>query len=293
MWTNLIVGVLLLGTQPAQATDTTFPVDPRARLRVEGLHGDLVVRTWDRAEMRVKVTDAEGSRLRVSSGPTTVSLVLDPLHWGPGRSSGSGDLDITLPATMSMSVGGTDCDVSIDGAQGEVVVQTVQGDVRLRGGAGVVQLRTVDGDIHASGARARVDAHAVNGDIQLSDLTGDVVVETMSGDVQMVRVDAGAVDASTVAGDIAYDGTIRDAGRYTLRTHSGDVTVAMQPAANAVIGVSTFDGDFQADIPVQLTEQSKGKRFSFTLGSGSARVDLESFSGDIRIARPGFSATTH
>lgn len=292
MWTSILAGLVMLGAQSAQ-TDTTFAVDARARLRMEGLNGDVVVRTWDRPEMRVKVTDAEGSRLRVSSGPSTVSLTLDPVSWGPGRSRGSGDLDITMPATMSASINGLDGDVSVEGSRGEVVVQTTQGDIRVTGGGGLVQLRTVHGDIDASGIRGRVDAHAVNGDIKLTDVVGDAVATTMSGDVHLVRVDAASVDASSVSGDIAYDGAIKDAGRYALKSHSGDVTVAMPASANAIISVSTFNGDFQADIPVQLTEQQKGTRFSFTLGSGSARVDLESFSGDIRLARPGFAATTH
>jgi len=37
---------------------------------------------------------------------------------------------------------------------------------------------------------------------------------------------------------------------------------------------------------VQLTGKTK-HRFSFTIGSGSARLELESFDGDIRLCRPG------
>ena len=52
------------------------------------------------------------------------------------------------------------------------------------------------------------------------------------------------------------------------------------------VSVSTFNGDFSACFPVQLTGKTK-HRFNFTLGSGSARLELESFSGDIKICRPG------
>jgi hypothetical protein len=37
---------------------------------------------------------------------------------------------------------------------------------------------------------------------------------------------------------------------------------------------------------VQLQTKSK-HRFSFTIGSGSARLELESFNGDIQICHPG------
>ena len=53
--------------------------------------------------------------------------------------------------------------------------------------------------------------------------------------------------------------------------------------------VRTFQGDFTSDFPVQLPEgqnaRSGSKRFNFTLGSGSARIELQSFGGDIVLAR--------
>ncbi len=56
----------------------------------------------------------------------------------------------------------------------------------------------------------------------------------------------------------------------------------------------TFQGDFAADFPVQLPEgqnaRSGSKRFNFTLGSGSARIELQSFGGDIVLARKAITS---
>jgi hypothetical protein len=57
--------------------------------------------------------------------------------------------------------------------------------------------------------------------------------------------------------------------------------------------VSTFSGDFESDFPVPLRETRKGRRFSFSLGSGSAQVSLESFQGTIRLVRPGHAPRDH
>lgn len=283
MWTTLLAGALLVAA-PQQA-DTTFAVDPKARLRMEDLRGDLVIRTWDRPEMRVHISDAEeGFHPRVAAGAATVSLWVER----EGRRTTSGtDLELTIPATMSVALTGPGGDVQIDGVQGEISVESAHGDIQVRGGSGLVQLHTMQGDIGLSGARGRVEVNAASGDLQLSDIVGDIVAETMSGDVSLEKVDAATVRASSVSGDVTYDGTVKEGGRYSLSTHSGDVTFGMPQGAGATISVSTFTGDFDAEIPVQLTEQSKGRRFSFTLGSGSARVELESFSGDIRLARAG------
>ena len=59
---------------------------------------------------------------------------------------------------------------------------------------------------------------------------------------------------------------------------------------SATVSVSTFNGEFESDFPVPLKETRKGKRFSFTLGGGSAQVSLESFQGTVRLVRPGHIA---
>jgi hypothetical protein len=94
---------------------------------------------------------------------------------------------------------------------------------------------------------------------------------------------------STVNGDITFNGTVRDNGAYRLTTHSGDVRAGLSATANATVFVRTFQGDFSSDFPIQLpagqSRDSGSKRFNFTLGTGSARIELQSFNGDIHIAR--------
>ncbi len=283
MWNAILVMTVM--AVPALQQDTLVGVDPRARLRMEGVHGDVVIHTWDRPEMKVHVSEANGARLRISTGGPTVNVGLEPASgfWS-GRSE-SGDFELTIPATMSIGVSGPNGDVHIDGSQGEVNVETASGDVQLRGGAGLVSIRTVSGDVVVDQARARTEVHVTSGDVHLTGVTGDVVAETVNGDLAMRQIDAASVQASTVSGDIQYEGTVKDGGRYSLSSHNGDVTFAMPSGAGAVIAVNTFSGEFNTDIPVQLTEQRQGKRFSFTLGSGGARIELESFSGDIHLAR--------
>lgn len=93
----------------------------------------------------------------------------------------------------------------------------------------------------------------------------------------------------TVNGEVTFNGTIRDNGVYRLGTHNGDIRVGLGGASNATVFVRTFQGDFAADFPVQLpagqNARSGSKRFNFTLGSGSARIELQSFGGDIVLAR--------
>jgi DUF4097 and DUF4098 domain-containing protein YvlB len=166
-------------------------------------------------------------------------------------------------------------------------VETVQGEIVVEGGEGLVSLQSVEGRVALRGAKGRIEVHSVNEDLLIAASSGDVTAETVNGEIVLERVDATGLAASTVNGDIEYDGPLRNGGRYALSSHNGDLTLTVAEGTNAAVSVSTFNGEFESEFPVTLTEARKGKRFSFTLGSGSAQVSLESFQGSIRLVRPG------
>src|SRR6266704_2308863 len=155
-----------------------------------------------------------------------------------------------------------------------------------RGGAGYVSLKSVEGAIALQEAKGRVEVNTVNEDVTLTDISGDITAETVSGGIELEGIESANVDVSTVSGDVLYQGTIKDAGHYRFSTHNGDVTLAVPEKTNATISVATFNGDFASSFPVSVTGTTK-HRFGFTIGSGSARIDLETFNGDIRLRRPG------
>lgn len=282
MFLGMFAGVLLLAAPAFQTVDTTFAVDPRGRLRIDDVRGDLRIRTWSRPAIRVSARRDDLEALRIVGGGPLVRL-------GRARPHEEGDYEITIPTTMALAITDANADVDVDGAGADVSIETVRGHVRVRGGAGGVLVRTTQGDIEISSARGGVEAHAASGDIAVDDVEGDVQVETISGDVTLRRIASSSVQASTVSGDVVYDGTIRDGGRYTLGTHSGDVAIGIPASANASISIATFSGEFETDIPMQLTDTEGRQRFTLTLGSGSARVSVQSFSGDVRLKRPGFA----
>jgi DUF4097 and DUF4098 domain-containing protein YvlB len=197
------------------------------------------------------------------------------------------DLVITAPSWMPLDLSGVYTDVSVAGARGPISVETVQGEVDVEGGDGLVSLQSVQGSVGLKGAKGRLEVHSVNEDVRVSGSSGEVTAETVNGDITLSRVDATSVTASSVNGELEYDGTLSNGGRYAFSTHNGDVTISVPEGSNAAVSVSTFNGEFASEFPVTLTETRKGKRFSFTLGSGSAQVTLESFQGTIQLVRPG------
>jgi DUF4097 and DUF4098 domain-containing protein YvlB len=274
-----VMFAMLLAAAPQQM-DTLVAVPQGTRLDLTNRRGDVVIRTWDRREVRLSSDEDRGSVRIEREG--AVLQVRTP--WDGGHSV---DLKLMVPRDMPIRLNGMDTDVHIQGAGAEVDVQTLNGDITVVGGAGYVNLRTVHGEIDLSDAKARVNAGTVSEDITMHNVEGDIRAETVNGDITLLGVRSSNVTAEAVTGDLTYQGTVRPSGHYALTTHSGDVTMGVPPDANATIRVSTYQGDFQADYPVRMIGSTEDREFTFTLGNGSASITLSSFSGSVRVRRPG------
>ncbi len=280
----ILAAAALAAAPLPQRTDTTFAVDPKATLAIENLSGRVVIHTWDQARVQLHATGEGAGHIDVARAGSTVRLEPESRRWGERDI----DYELTIPATMGIRLSGTDTDVDISGAGADVSVESVGGDIRVSGGNGVIGLRSVQGSVTLSGARGRIGAHSVSDDVRLSDIVGEVRAETISGDIVLDGVDSNSVTASTVSGDVDFRGGMRRDGRYSLTSHSGDLTLRLPDRPDATVSVSTFSGDFDTEFPVQLSgSRQRGRQFTFTLGSGSARLELESFSGDIELKRGG------
>lgn len=278
---------LLLTALLSQATtDTTFAVRRGQRLEVSAYSGSITVKAWSRDEVRVTGDLGRRDALTIEAGSTTVSVRTQG-RWGPASDA---DIVIRIPTWMAVSTSGVQTDIVVDGCKCAIEAETVSGDVTVRGGEGSVDLQTVEGGIIATDINGRVSVETVNDDVVLTRVTGEVRAETVNGDITMVDIRSASVRASTVDGDVHYAGTIQDQGLYELATHDGDLLVTMAESANASVTVNTFSGSFESEFPVTISGKTQQRKFTFTLGTGSARVMLESFDGDIQLVRPGSSA---
>jgi DUF4097 and DUF4098 domain-containing protein YvlB len=272
----------------SQQTDTQVAVRQGTRLEVTNLGGSIIVKTWMQNAVRVHAEHSDRLAIQVVLDAAALTIKAPSQH---GSSQGV-EYTITAPRWMALNLSGINTDVEVDGTEAPITVETVSGDVRCRGGSGYVSLQSVSGSVGLQEAKGRVEVHSVSDNITLTDVSGDIVGETVSGDVRLEGVESKNVDISTVSVNVVYDGTIADDGHYRYSTHDGDVVIVIPDKTNATITVSTFNGDFDSSFPVSVTE-TKRHRFSFTIGSGSARLELSTFNGDIKLRRPGHLHDQH
>jgi DUF4097 and DUF4098 domain-containing protein YvlB len=147
----------------------------------------------------------------------------------------------------------------------------------------------VSGDLYAERLDGTIELRSVSGDVSLTGGTGPVIdLETVSGDVELLDVTAKEVVGQTVSGEIAFRGPLQQNGSYDFATTSGDIEVSLPRTPDATLSAATFSGRMSSDLPVSR-EEGRRRRFRYdaTWGSGSAKLAMESLSGNlvIRAAR--------
>jgi DUF4097 and DUF4098 domain-containing protein YvlB len=266
----------------ALPNDTTLTVDVRRgqRLDVQAHNGRVTIHTWAREEVRIQSTGrslpeiaSAGSVLHIDNGPGR-------------RRDGEDDLTLIIPAAMDIRVDAVGGDVVVENAGGAVEVQSVEGEVNVSGGRGIIILHSVSGGISVTGARGKIDLNTVSEGIKGSDLEGTITAETVSDEIRLTGIRSDDVSATSVSGDMTYEGTMAPAGRYHFSSHSGDCIIEVPAGVRADLDISTYSGDFESDFPVTVSDR-RGKRFTASVGGGGAKVALESFSGSIHLVRAG------
>jgi DUF4097 and DUF4098 domain-containing protein YvlB len=194
-------------------------------------------------------------------------------------------------------------------------LRSLAGSIRVSNVKGELRAEAMSGTVEASNTGKTVWLKSLSGDVSVAgaDPGGDLTVSTMSGRATARNIRARGLDASTVSGDIylldvvcdrasvrsingavEYKGEFAKSGRYEIRAHAGNVSLALGQAPGFEIEAETFSGSIRSDLPI--TERpgsgqeghSRGPRrqtLRGTYGDGSAVVQIRTFSGNITIVK--------
>jgi len=280
MLTMMAAALAVLAT--TTHVDTTIAVRQGTRLEVDNFGGSVTVVAWPKNAIRLQADRPFHNRIALEDNEGVLAL-RSIGRMGP---PGTVEYSLQVPKWMEIRIAGVFTGASVSGTEAPVKIETVKGDIVVKGGREFLELQTVEGSVSVEGARGKVEAHSVNEGVSLVDVDGEINAESVNGEVVLKKIRSGQVECSSVNGDLDYDGELRDGGRYSFSTHNGAITVSLPAKPSVDITVSTFNGEFESAYPVSFTRQH-GKRFRFTLGSGGADLELESFQGNIRLRRAG------
>jgi DUF4097 and DUF4098 domain-containing protein YvlB len=112
-------------------------------------------------------------------------------------------------------------------------------------------------------------------------------METVSGDAQLVGSAAFSdLSLKSISGDFNVEAALAGDGKLVGETLSGDMRVRLPIVTSAAVTLHTFSGEVRSAFGGGTTSgDDRRERQEFKIGDGRARVDLSSFSGDIRLEK--------
>jgi hypothetical protein len=279
-----------------ESYEVDLPVTPGDRLVVDNPLGPVVLKAWDRPEIRI-LADKRGpshelvSRLRVHGtlGDGVAQVTTRLLLIGPQGEIGlpmwsvSVALEVDAPRGMQVVAQTFNGDLSADGFSAGAALVTNGGHVQASNIGGDVSTRAEDGDQELDAIRGDVDSVGGDGDVDLDDVRGQRLdARVQGGSIHARRVQAGVVHLSTLSGDITFSGMINDGGSYQLATYSGSVQAQVSPADGGftLLAASPSPPEIGG---VLVAAGAQGGVTRAVYGAGSARMEIVTQSGTIAV----------
>lgn len=274
------------GLAAQERVDETRAAPADGSVEIRNVAGSITIAGWDREEVRVTGTldrDVEGLAIDRSGPRTRIEVRL------PGNRDGrdvSADLEIRVPRGSGVTVSGVSAGISVREVDGELDLKTVSGAVDVGPGSGSVRAESISGQVRVDGGRNGVRARSTSGRVLVRDVSGTVEASSVSGTVEVSGSTFRDVRLETVSGGVRFEGGVTRDATVRMESMSGSLDVVVPREVDGAFRLSSFSGSLSVGFEAAV-ERSEGvgagRDAEFTLGSGSARFDLESFSGSINV----------
>lgn len=266
-----------------RAIDERRALKADARVRISNVAGSIEVATWDRSEVYVTGELGRGAeKLDISGSDGNLEIVVrTPKNT---RNVSGSDLRVMLPAGVALSVDAVSADVTVQGIKGKVVVASVSGEISLSLSSDEVEARSVSGDLVLRSPTKAATLNTISGDVRASGPAGKLRLETVSGDAELIGGGSfSELNLKSISGDFNVEAALAGDGRLVGETLSGEMRVRLPATTSALVSLHTFSGEVRSAFGGAPSGEERRERQEFKIGDGRARVDLSSFSGDIRL----------
>jgi hypothetical protein len=273
------LGIVLLAGASVSPGDTLLDVREGDRLVISDFRGTVVVDSWAGTQLRARAGTKESRGFVVSRSGSELKLSLeDGTHRGRRE-----ELWLTLPRWMDLELSGRELEVDVTGLDGDVEVWNLRGDLVFAEMGGSLEARSVEGSIEARSLTGSARLRTGDDEIRVSSSTASLDLETVDGDIEMEGVRTSRISAESTDGEIVFSGSLLQGGNYGFFSHGGEISLHILPPASFRAAILSYGGRFESEFPVRAAGFRSGESLEFTVGSGSARIVVETFSGPVRL----------
>jgi hypothetical protein len=297
-------------TQNQEVSPKSIPAG--SHVTVTTGRGSITVHVGDGNELRVNVNETavadtdSAAESRLKSVKVVIEKSGDGYLVHPVNSFDSGeeftaDLDVTLPAKISLTANTNHGDINISGVSGAVTAATQHGDIEIHDAGSDVTAQLQSGDARISNVSGNLRVTGHGNELEVNDVAGDA---TFAGEffgpirvrnvtktthyasakadltlVQMtgrLELDSGEIDVSDVGGSARLTTHDKDmevenvAGRLDIADTHGSIKVSYSQPPRADVNIANESGE------VDLTLPSKSKfQISAVSSSGEVQSDFD------------------
>ncbi len=256
----LILLVVCSVVATADEWNKTYNLIGKPQLRVETSDADIRVETWNQATIEARVVT---TGYKIGSGGIQID---------EHQSGNAVDLNVKFPHHMfSVTIGTHSHRVEVIihmPQQGQVDLQTGDGNIRLHGLKGEMDLKSGDGGEDIEAVDGRLRAHTSDGHIRASGRFDELDLSTGDG-----RIDAAVLPGSAVS--------------QSWNVHTGDGSVHLQipPDLSADLDLQTGDGHISLDVPVTVSGELRGNHVRGKLNNGGNLLTVHTGDGSIEVQK--------
>lgn len=291
--------IALLAAFPALAAtpiNETRPLNATGEVSISNVKGRIVVRTWNKPEVRITGSLGKGAeKLEIDGDANSLDIEVkfpnNSTGWNLwGRNDNKVEptiLEVTIPQRASLDIESVSADVDVQQMAGrKLSVSSVSAPIVVTASSpGQAEFENVSGDITLRITTPDVQVQTVSGEVRLGGgLNGNVEMETVSGNLTLMAQPLNKLKANTVSGDLDIKAGLKSGGTINVESLSGEVALNLLRNVGAKVHVETFSGDIRSPSgTVDEEEHGPGKSLDTTYGDGRGQIHVESFSGDVNI----------
>jgi hypothetical protein len=294
--------------EEVERTTRTLNIGADGEINVSNISGDMTVTRGGGNSATVEIIKT--ARAETAEGAKTLLglVTVDVMERGPraeiktrypsdddqrwrGRRNMSVDVDfnLTVPPQTRVVLHSISGSLSVRDVAGALALDTISGNIKLANTGRVTTAKTISGNVEVTDTTVdgTLTANSISGTLALRKIKArGLNLSTVSGEIEVEEVTSERVDAQSVSGDVRFLGDLQENGRYEFTSHSGSVRLALGSKSGFQVEATSFSGSIQTDFPLTLDGGGRrGRSLRGRYGSGSAILDLTSFSGSIVITK--------
>lgn len=165
--------------------------------------------------------------------------------------------------------------------KGTVNLENVKGRVEITAFDSVILVRNVAGDVQITSVSSpKLDVRCVKGRVEISDTSSLIALADIEDDVEV----------TTSTGVANFTGQIYSGKLYRLKTLTGRLLMSLPEASNFTALIKTYSGAIGSAFVLESDKTlgasgNLNKQLAGKYGDGSARIELDSFSGVARLRK--------